>query len=237
MLTATQRAISAQFSSSTGMGAALDLRSAYRQFPRVLTGFFILLLSLIFSGAALAHKVNMFANVEGDRVTVEGYFSDGKKAKDATIQVFAPDGTKLLQGKADGEGVFSFDVPQVTDLRISLYAGMGHRTEYTVPAAELQGAAGASGSRAVDDGIAVPTSSQSTAIASVEPAEIRAIVQQAVGEALTPVMRNLSELKEQKSFSDIIGGVGFIVGLFGIFFYLKARRERAQPATGTGAAG
>ncbi|MDX9739835.1 MAG: cobalamin biosynthesis protein CbiL, partial [Gammaproteobacteria bacterium] len=146
---------------------------------------------MVFSGSALAHKVNMFANVEGGRIVVEGYFADGKKAKDATIQVFAPDGTKLLQGKADGEGIFSFDVPQVTDLRISLYAGMGHRTEYTVPAAELQGAAGAAGSATAGDGMAgdgmeTPTASSPAATsAAVDPAEIRAIVQQAVGESLT----------------------------------------------------
>lgn len=196
----------------------------------------ILLLGMVFSGSALAHKVNMFANVEGGRIVVEGYFADGKKAKDATIQVFAPDGTKLLQGKADGEGIFSFDVPQVTDLRISLYAGMGHRTEYTVPAAELQGAAGAAGSATAGDGLAgdgmeTPTASSPAATsAAVDPAEIRAIVQQAVGESLTPVMRSISELKEQKSFSDIVGGIGFIVGLLGIFFYLKARKESARTA-------
>lgn len=233
MLTVTQRAIPTQFP-GTGMSSEPERRGLRARLSRALAVVPILLFGLVFSGSVLAHKVNMFANVEGDRIVVEGYFADGKKAKDATIQVFAPDGTRLLQGKADEEGIFSFDVPQVTDLRISLYAGLGHRTEYTVPAAELQGAAQSSGDGMADAGTSPAASST---IAAVDSAEIRAIVQQAVGEALTPVMRNLSELKEQKSFSDIIGGVGFIVGLFGIFFYLKARRERAQPAAGTGTSG
>lgn len=213
--------------------------SSFRSFIMRTSISFVLLVSLLCAfGIAHAHKVNMFANVEGNRIVVEGYFADGKKAKGATIQVFAPDDTKLLQGKADEEGIFSFDVPQVTDLRISLYAGMGHRAEYTVPAAELQAPAGASGNSVTEDGAATPTSSPAAAVASVDPAEIRAIVQQAVGESLTPVMRSISELKEQKSFSDIVGGIGFIVGLLGIFFYLKARKERSSPVgAGPGTSG
>lgn len=161
----------------------------------------------------LAHEVHMFANVEGSKVIVEGYFSDGKKATNATVQVFGPDGERLLQGKADEAGLFSFDVPQETDLRISLYAGLGHRTETTIPAAEVRGAL-------------VAAEEDEASVAAVDPAAMKAIVQQAVGEALTPVMRNISELKAQKTFSDIIGGIGFIIGAFGVFFYLKGRRER-----------
>ncbi len=194
--------------------------------------FFLALLCAV--SVVHAHKVNMFANVEGNRVVVEGYFADGKKAKEATIQVFAPDGTKLVQGKADAEGIFTFDVPQITDLRISLYAGMGHRTEYTIPAADLQSAGTASDSGAGE----AAASSPAAASAAVNQAELRAIVQQAVGESLTPVMRGISELKEQKSFSDIVGGIGFIVGLLGIFFYLKARKESSNPAgAGPGTSG
>lgn len=235
MLTAIQRTVPVR-SPETSVNTGPDRRGLPARFSTAFAVVPILLFGLLFSGSVLAHKVNMFANVEGDRVVVEGYFADGKKAKDATIQVFAPDGTKLLQGKADGEGIFSFDVPQVTDLRISLYAGLGHRAEYTVPAAELQGAARSSG-EGVAAGEGAPSSASSSA-AAVDPVEIRAIVQQAVGEALTPVMRNISELKEQKSFSDIVGGIGFIVGLLGIFFYLKARKERTSPAgAGPGASG
>ena len=184
------------------------------------------------AGSAHAHKVNMFANVEGGKITVEGYFSDGKPAEKSQIQVFSPSGERLVTGTSDDHGVFTFDIPQISDLRITLYAGMGHRSEYTVREAELAGAAmtqnGAGG--AVEQ-----AAGASPAAAGVAAEEVEAMVRKAVGEALHPVMRNLSELKEQRTFSDIVGGIGFIFGLIGIFFYLKARKA-AGAAKGAGGA-
>ena len=43
---------------------------------------------LLMSPTAFAHKLNMFAYVEGDEIFAEGYFTDGKKAKNSTITVF-----------------------------------------------------------------------------------------------------------------------------------------------------
>lgn len=163
----------------------------------------------------------MFAHVEGNRIVVEGYFSDGKPAAKAQIQVLSPSGERLLSGTADEEGTFSFDVPQVSDLRITLYAGMGHRAEYTVSEAELAGAAAASAGASA---VAGSEASGAAAVNNVAPAEVEAMVRKAVGEALLPVSRGLSELKEQRSFSDIVGGIGFIFGIIGVFFYAKARR-------------
>ena len=175
--------------------------------------------------AVQAHKVNMFAHVEGNRITVEGYFSDGRPADKAQIQVLSPSGERLLSGTADEEGIFSFDVPQISDLRITLYAGMGHRSEYTVSEAELAGAAAAPTGAAGTEG---PDAAAEDV--DVAPAEVEAMVRKAVGEALLPVSRALSELKEQRTFSDIVGGIGFIFGLIGIFFYIKARRMAGSKA-------
>ena len=37
-------------------------------------------------------------------------------------------------------------------------------------------------------------------------------------------MRALDELKERRTMSDIIGGVGIIMGIGGMFLYFKARK-------------
>jgi len=50
---------------------------------------------------AQAHKVNVFAYVEGDRVIVEGYFSGNAKAQDSLVQIIDETGKKLLEGKTD----------------------------------------------------------------------------------------------------------------------------------------
>ena len=47
---------------------------------------------------------------------------------------------------------------------------------------------------------------------------------------MRPVMRNISEMREEKSLAEIVGGIGFIFGLMGIYFYLKARKDAQAKA-------
>lgn len=47
-------------------------------------------------GQAWAHKVNVFAYVEGGKIFTESYFPDGKKIEGGTIEVRDASGTKLL---------------------------------------------------------------------------------------------------------------------------------------------
>lgn len=104
-----------------------------------LTSYFFLLSSFLVPTLALAHKVQMFVYPEGDKVFVEGYFADGKKPKKSEVTVYDNGGKVLFSGVTDDEGKLSFKIPQKTDLRITLNAGMGHKTEYTLPASELNG--------------------------------------------------------------------------------------------------
>ena len=39
--------------------------------------------------------------------------------------------------------------------------------------------------------------------------------------------RQISESDERLRFRDILGGIGFILGLAGVAFYMKARQRRA----------
>lgn len=189
----------------------------------------LLFASLLASPTAQAHKVNLFAYAEGGKVVVEGFFSDGKVAEKAQIQVFSPAGERLVQGVADDEGIFVFEAPEVADLKISLYAGMGHRAEFTLPADEIRSALAATGEQ-------TNTASEaqgSTAIAADSTA-VEAMVRQAVSEATLPLVRNLSELNDRRTASDIIGGIGFIVGIIGVFFYLRARSLQGKSAPPSG---
>ncbi len=191
------------------------------------TPVLLLLLMLFPLTAVHAHKVNLFAYAEGNSVVVEGFFTDGKVADKAQIQVFSPSGDRLVQGVADDEGIFVFEIPEITDLRISLYAGMGHRAEFTLPADEIRSAMAAAGERS---NASASTQAGGTAVAA-DSAAIEAMVRQAVSEATLPLVRNLSELNDRRTASDIIGGVGFIVGIVGVFFYLRARSLQGKSAS------
>lgn len=82
------------------------------------------------AGMAFAHRVNVFAWVEGDTVRVECKFSDGTKVRQGVIRVFDSGGAEILNGKTTDGGKFSFKAPAPDDLKIVLEAGMGHRAEW-----------------------------------------------------------------------------------------------------------
>ncbi len=85
-----------------------------------------------------AHRVNLFAWIEGDTVYVESSFSGGKRVNAGKITVLDPDGTELLRGTTDDNGKFSFKMPKKTELKIVLQAGAGHRAEWTLAAGEIE---------------------------------------------------------------------------------------------------
>lgn len=87
----------------------------------------MVLLGLLAASDALAHKVTIFAWVEGDTVHTESKFSGGRRVKDGKVEVFDPAGTRLLEGRTNDNGEFSFKAPQVSDLKVLLTAGMGHQ--------------------------------------------------------------------------------------------------------------
>lgn len=95
---------------------------------------FLCLLLLVLSSKAYAHKVNVFAYVEGDTVYTESYFSGGKKVNDGLIEVYDTEGHKLLEGKTNKEGQFNFEIPKKGDLKIILNASLGHRDTYDLSA-------------------------------------------------------------------------------------------------------
>ena len=85
-----------------------------------------------------AHRVNLFAWVEGDTVYAESKFSGGRRVNAGKITVLDSQGTELLSGTTNEKGEFSFKVPQKTELKIVLVAGTGHKAEWTISANEIE---------------------------------------------------------------------------------------------------
>jgi nickel transport protein len=61
----------------------------------------------------------------------------------------------------------------------------------------------------------------------ISESEIEAIVESAVDKKLQPVMRMLVKLQESSGkpgITEIVGGIGYIIGILGIVAYFKARK-------------
>jgi len=189
---------------------------------------FIFLIIIIMDVSVFAHKVNIFAYVEGDKVYTESYFNDGKKCVDSKIEVFDNQGNKLLEGLTDEEGMFSFKIPPEDvidgDLKIILTASMGHRAEYIIRADELGDVAGL-----IEEKIEEPVSAVSPEVSSVDLKEMQSLIEDTLDEKLKPIIREMREIRKSQedriSPTEIIGGIGYIIGIFGIIAYFLSRKR------------
>ena len=201
----------------------------------------------LFSGTAMAHKVTVFAWVEGDTVYGETKFSGGRKAMDSEILVLDTEGNELLRTRTNDKGEFSFKVPKRTGMRIELMAGMGHKASWTIPVEEIpedavpggtptDGTAVAAAASAPEksapdkDAVQIPATPAQTA-SMPDRAELEVMIEKTMDKALEkklkPMMIILADLEQQEpSVSDVVGGIGYILGLMGVAMYFKFRQRK-----------
>ena len=101
----------------------------------ILVAVFILLIS---NGTSLAHRVNLFAYVDGGKIYTESYFPDGKPVTGGKVLVYDSREKLLVQGITDKEGFFNFPIPAVDDLKIVIDATMGHRNSFELKKSEVE---------------------------------------------------------------------------------------------------
>lgn len=169
---------------------------------------------------ALAHKVVAAVYPAGASVEGEIGFSNGDMAAHQTVSVFGPDGAPLGEAVTDADGVFVFTPTQPVAHVFRADLGSGHVAEMTLSAEEVAAILGAP--------VAAPPSVSSEAGTS-EPGPPgdaqRALIAQMLRDELRPLRRELVALREHRDLQSILGGIGYIAGLFGLGFYLAARRR------------
>ena len=181
-------------------------------------------LVLALAPIAEAHKVYVFAWVEGNTVHTESYFGSNSKVQDGVVRVYDIAGKKLLEGRTNKQGEFVFDAPQQTDLRIVIEAGMGHRGEYLLKAEEFSGVLDKESKPANhEEDKDVPASP-----VAADAEKIRNIVEQALDARLKPIIRELAAGRKEKGpgITEIIGGIGYIFGLMGVIMYFMSKKKK-----------
>jgi len=174
----------------------------------------------------LGHKINIFATVEGNKIYTQSYASDGGKIKGGTIEVYDKAGNKILTGITDSLGEFSFNIPKKDDLKIVVIGGMGHRAETIISAQDLP---------EIDNPKLEKTqfkpkkeSVQSPVITNVEidTIVIKRLIEDAFDRKFHSVIKLIAEQKKERvRFTDIIGGIGYIFGIIGIFAYFMGKKK------------
>ena len=216
------------------------------QYPalRSIVVFLLGILIVAVPRIANAHKVSVFAWVEGDTVYFQSKISGGRKPKCAPVEVFNARGDLILSGVTNDNGEFSFKVEEKnkTEMKIVLLVGMGHRAEWTIPAGDFESGETKSMQEAAP--LRKTPGKTDTSLQSKEPGpntgpalrmessdgltvdDVQTMIEKTLDRKLKPVMKMLAESREKDpSLRDILGGIGYILGLVGIAMYFRYRRK------------
>ena len=170
---------------------------------------------------ALAHKVILSAFTAGDTIEGEVGFSNGDMATNTLVEVFDPDGTKLGETVTDHDGFFVYRPAQAVPHVFKVDLGAGHVAEVTVGVDELPAGVAAPG--------AIPSGGVAPPVAALPP-DLQAMIAEAVRNEVRPLRREIAAYKERHDLQTVLGGIGYILGLFGLAFFLVARRRRGSDA-------
>jgi nickel transport protein len=180
-----------------------------------------------FPRPALAHKLHVFARVEGNSIQGKAYFPGDVPVQAAQVTALAPDGREIGRTTTDQEGNFTLPASLHCDYRLVVDAHDGHGAEFTVHAAELPGDPPAGGQGPADQ----------TGAASLvpRPSPLAPAGGQGLAGEIDALRRQVVQLRQQTDeseqrlrFRDVLGGIGYILGLAGVACYVLAAKRRRQ---------
>jgi nickel transport protein len=187
---------------------------------------------------AWAHKLNVFVHVEGKTILGNAYFPGGTHAQNVSVVALDPAGKELGRTNTDEEGKFKLDARFRCDHRLIFDAGEGHGREYTVAAAKLpNGLPPRDGVPATIDPPAdapLPPATKSIATTINDDTSLATKID-VLKEQVVQLQEKISQSEERLWLRDILGGIGYILGLSGAaFYFLGSRRGCKSAATGHG---
>lgn len=191
-----------------------------------------LLLSLLLLPAlaapAEAHKLKVFATVEGGAVAGYAFFIGGGRAMGTPWAAKDAAGTIIAEGKTDDEGRYRFTPPQpvTSEITITVNTQEGHIASAVVPPSRFGGlaAAGAAVSAPTAASAAPAAGSSQSASQPVSDERIAALVEAAVQRQVEPLLERIEQMDDRLRFTDVLSGIFLIIGLAGIGLWIKARK-------------
>jgi len=200
---------------------------------------FVIVLIFCSANTCFAHKVRIFAWENGDgTIMTESKFSGGRAAKNVTVTVIeSSTGNELLSGKTDIKGMYQFPIPKTKskEIEIVVNGGDGHKNSWhytfektpVLPVASQIPETKTSPQKE-------PEQASVQAVASTpnnqyNSEEFTRILNAALDRKLAPIHRILAESTDHSpTLQDILGGIGYILGLAGIAAYFQSRKKNQE---------
>lgn len=185
----------------------------------------ILLAFAFVSGPVQAHVLRVFAAADGNRIDGSVYYAAGAKAEGAKVVIRTREGRVLAELSTGADGGFVFAASEQVDHLIVAETPEGHKGSWTVSAGEL------AGEMPTPVGIAVPSASGAaqeggmTGAANPPRSSLETLVEEAVARQIRPLREQILAHEERVRLRDILGGIGYFVGVVGVVLWWRARRE------------
>jgi len=181
-------------------------------------------------GPALAHRIQVVSYPSNNAIVVEATIGrDEPVPPGSEVSVRQGlEGNILLQGQTDAQGQFRFPVPALkagTSLVINVNAGEGHMGTSYLNAADMSSAQeGKSNSAGASEEETNQISQTKPVVLTLEEQRLNRLVSQAVAREIEPLKHMLAQkLDDRPTLRDIIGGLGWLVGIGGLLMALKKK--------------
>jgi len=182
--------------------------------PSKLVLFFIIILGTV---TAEAHRVNLFVWEDQGVLHAEGYFSSGSPCMDAEVHVRDSNGNLLVSGNTDPKGLFSCPLPGVGVWTVELLASMGHHAEASLEVRERP------------PSVSEPSVESSLPFENgTDSLELENRLRRVLREELYPLRETIHlshKASNRPGVTEILGGIGIIVGLAGAYLWGISRSK------------
>jgi nickel transport protein len=188
-----------------------------------------LVVMLACASPATAHKLKLFAAIEGNTIAGYAFFIGGGRAQDTPWRAKDESGKLLGEGRTGPEGEFRLTVPEpiASDITITVDTKEGHMASKTLEAARFGVAEPATApAPAPEASVTAPAAAFGDPASSVAAApDVAALVEAAVQRQVTPLLERIEEMDSRLRYADIMSGIFLIVGLAGIGLWARGRHK------------
>ncbi|MGL1931204.1 MAG: hypothetical protein OCC45_05535 [Desulfotalea sp.] len=186
-----------------------------KKVQKVLTTCLLLILTM--GSTAQAHRMNVFAYEKGEEIICEATWAGGKKLASGISVSVKQDNNLIANGKTDKQGIFIFPSPDMAkDIFITADSGDGHLAKWLMPAENIS---------SKTQPISLAKSKQTASPSTND--ELKEIIRNELSDQLAPIKRHLAaQGSAGPKLQDILGGLGYIIGLLGLAAYYTSKRKK-----------
>ncbi len=165
---------------------------------------------------ASAHSLTLFVHEEGGAVKGSAYFTGGNPAKNVGVQVIDAADKTVAEIETDDAGNFIYTGPRPGGaLRFVVSTADGHRAESKLESVSSGAPAAEHSPAQTEDNVVNNPFAHPPQAASVE-------------RQLGAIQQALDRLENRLWLRDVIGGIGYIFGLAGLWALWKSRSGGAR---------